>query len=60
MKNGRIVWEQARMCSFFNCKYAPWGVDGEIIIPSCILLERWSEGNRPDNFPFPVFVSEIS
>ncbi len=43
----------------FSCKYVPWGVDSEIIIPSCILLESWSEANRSDNFPFPVFVSEM-
>ncbi len=46
--------EQVRMCTFFSCKYAPWEFDSEIIIPSCILLERWSETNRPDNFLFPV------
>ncbi len=47
------------MCSFFSCKYEPWEVDGEIIIPSCILMERWGETNRPDNFLVPVYVIEM-
>jgi hypothetical protein len=37
----------------------PWKFDGEIITPSCILLERWSEVNRSDNFPLSVFVREM-
>jgi hypothetical protein len=59
INNGIITWELTGTYNIFSYKYVPWEFDGEMIIPSCILLDRWSETNRSDNVPLPVFVSKM-
>ncbi len=59
INNGLITWELTGTYNIFSHKNVPWEFDGEMIIPSYILLDRWSETNRSDNVPLPVFVSEM-
>jgi hypothetical protein len=56
MNSEFLIRELTRNCSFFSCQYASWEFDGEVINPSCVVLEVWSEVNRSDNFPLPAFI----
>jgi hypothetical protein len=57
MNSGILIWEMTRNCIFLSCQYEPWEFDDEVIKPSCVVIEIWSETNRSDNFPLPVFVT---